>query len=106
MSQAQFIADLDTDLHAAFVDAGMADTGEYLATPDATPVPCRVYVDANAITLGEFRQVAADAIEITYVLADVTPRKSGVLVMDGAAYRNVEQLSSDGSLSRWAVTRV
>lgn len=105
MSQRQFLADLDTDLHAAFASAGMAETGQYVDTPGALPVVCRVYLDADAVTLGDHRQVAAEAIEVSYVLADVTPRRGGVLVVDGAAFRNVEQVASDGSLSRWAVAR-
>ncbi|GAB3305648.1 hypothetical protein [Luteimonas notoginsengisoli] len=108
MSQRAFLADLDAGLHAAFAASGMADAGLYLpkdAAPGAVPTACRVYVDRDIQTLGETQQYKAGRVEVAYVLADVQPRKHGQLVVDGDTYFNDDEISNDGSLSRWVVRR-
>lgn len=107
MSQRAFLAALDSDLHAAFADAGMADTGTY-TTPDASVTEaCSVFVDRDTQTLGDVQQFKTGRVEVAYVLGSMveTPRKNGQLVVDGDIYVNDSELSNDGSLSRWLVRR-
>ena len=107
MSQKAFLADLDVSMHAAFADAGMADHGQY--TPKGgTAVPCDVYVDRTVQEVGDLGQMRAPRIEVTYVLASLAPTvpaNGGVLVVDGDTLTNVYEISNDGSLSRWLVSR-
>lgn len=117
MSQRAFLADFDADLHWAFAGAGMADNGLY--TPPAPPAPvdpeapapaatpCSVYVDRDTQTLGETRQFKAGRVEVAYLLSAMpeAPRKGGRLLVDGDTYINDDEISNDGSLSRWVVRR-
>lgn len=107
MSQLAALAEMDADIHAAFADVGIAETGSYLA-PGAVAgqeVPCRVYVDRDLLVEGELRQFKAGRIEIGYLVADVTPAKKGRVTVDGETYVNDDEVSRDGSISRWAVFR-
>ena len=110
MGQRNFLADMDSDLHAAFADGGMADNGLYFrpqAAPDDVPVECRVYVDRDIATVGEIRQTVTGRIEIAYVLTDgFVPEQQGSVLVDGDRYENTRPVSDDGSLSRWMVRRV
>lgn len=117
MSQRAFLADFDADLHWAFAGAGMADNGVY--TPPAplppvdpeAPLPapglCSVYVDRDMQTLGETRQFKAGRVEVSYLLHGMAepPRKGGRLLVDGDVYINDDEISNDGSQSRWVVRR-
>lgn len=115
MSQRAFLAALDADLHAAFAGAGMADRGLYLppgvelppALPDPLAANCDVFVDRDTQTLGETQQFKAGRVEVVYVLASmvVPPARRGQLVVDGVTYINDDEISNDGSLSRWVVRR-
>jgi hypothetical protein len=108
MSQRQALAAIDADLHAAFLDAGLADVGDYTApdaAPGADPVACRVYIDRDSEIRGETRQFPGGRVEVGYVLADVTPAKNGRLSVDNSLYINDELVSNDGSLARWVVRR-
>ena len=109
MSQRAFLADMDTELHEAFADAGLADAGLYTApnaAPDSPPTEVRVYVDRDTQTLGDVRQVQAGRVEVAYVLQPgFRPAQNGVLVVDGDRYENANPISDDGSVSRWLVRR-
>lgn len=119
MSQRAFLADLDARLHAAFSAAGQADVGDYTAPgmlppeeEDAEPlphppVPCHVYVDRDTQTLGETQQFKAGRVEVAFVLASMpaAPLRTGKLTVDGDTYILADELSNDGSLSRWLVRR-
>lgn len=117
MSQRAFLAEFDADLHWAFAGAGMADNGVYTppaplppVDPDAPPpaaMPCSVYVDRDMQTLGETLQFKAGRVEVAYLVAAMAepPRKGGRLLVDGDTYINDDEISNDGSLSRWLVRR-
>ena len=110
MGQRAFLAEMDSDLHAAFADGGMADNGLYLrpqAAPDEAPVECRIYVDRDIATVGGIRQAVTGRVEIAYLLSPgFAPEQSGSVLVDGDRYENTRPVSDDGSLSRWMVRRV
>lgn len=110
MGQRAFLAEMDSELHAAFAGVGMADAALYLppqAAPDEEPVACRVYVDRDIATVGDIRQAVSGRIEIAYVLTDgFVPEQQGSVLVDGDRYENTRPVSDDGSLSRWMVRRV
>lgn len=111
MSQREFLDDIDATLHASFADAGMADVGLYTppaSPPDAVASSCLVYVDRDVQTLGDTRQFKSGRVEVVYVLAslNVAPRKHGRIQADGDSYLNDDEISNDGSLSRWTVRSV
>lgn len=111
MSQRAFLAGLDASLHAAFAEAGMADSGLYTPTQGSPAVPCQVYVTRDVETVGDLRQFKAHSVEVDYVVgslavAGLVPGQKGRLLVDGDAYENASELSNDGSLSRWKVRRV
>ncbi|WP_101927001.1 MULTISPECIES: hypothetical protein [Luteimonas] len=109
MSQRAALAEIDFELHAAFVDAGLADLGVYWppnSPPEAVPFDAHVYVDRDIQTLGDVRQAVAGRVEVAYVLSPLfKPEQGGVLVVDGDRYENAAAISDDGSLSRWMVRR-
>lgn len=108
MSQKQFLADMDSSLHAAFAAGGLADIGLYSAPdadPGTPPTSCRVYVDRDIQTQGDTQQFKAGRVEVAFVLADVLPRKGGRITVDGDAYITMDKVTDDGSLSRWVVRR-
>lgn len=119
MSQRAFLAAMDASLHAGFAAAGMADAGLYTPPGLQPPAeeggagvpypaePCQVYVDRDTQTLGDTRQFKAGRVEVAYVLGSLAtpPRKLGKLAVDGDEYLNDDELSNDGSVSRWVVRR-
>lgn len=110
MGQRAFLAEMDSELHAAFAGVGMADDALYLRpqpVPDEQPVACRVYVDRDTATFGSIRQAKAQRIELVYVLSPgFAPEQAGTVLVDGDRYENMDLLSNDGSLSRWMARRV
>lgn len=113
MSQLATLRQMDAELHAAMLDAGMADAGHYTASGANVDTPVRIYFDRDAQVLGEFGQVVARRIEIGLLLADVpAPVKGGRVYVpaEDATYQLVDQPDGagidDGSLSRWVVRRV
>lgn len=104
MSQREFLADLDADLHAAFAEAGMADVAAY-TPPGGVASGCSVYCDREMQPRGQFGQVRAPINEVAYILGSMTvaPAQHGVLVVDGQTLINAKEISNDGSLSRWMV---
>lgn len=108
MSQRAFLAGFDAAAHAAFAAGGLADSGEYLppgASTGTAATSCRVMVDRDVETIGEMQQRKAGRVEVSYLLADVTPEQGGKLLVDGDTYINADKISDDGSLSRWLVRR-
>lgn len=119
MSQRAFLAQMDAQLHAAFAAAGMADRAQYtapgLVPPESEagePAPhpavgCDIFVDRDTQTLGDTQQFKAGRVEVVYVLGSMAaaPKKGGRLAVDGDAYINDDEISNDGSLSRWVVRR-
>lgn len=105
MSQRALLARMDRRIHGGMRAKGMADLGQYTAPGADTAVDARVYVDRGTVTLGEFQQVASGAVEVLYVLEDVTPAAGGRLVVDGDTYINVETVPEDDTGARWIVRR-
>lgn len=107
MSQRAFLDDLDADIHAAFLSADMADQGQY--TPESgAPVACDVYVDRSTQDIGDLGQLRGSRTEVAYLLRSMSPTvpaPRGVLVVDGETLTNINEISNDGSLSRWVVRR-
>jgi len=107
VSQRAALAELDAELHAAFVDAGLADRGQYWppnAASDALAIDVDVYVDRDIQTLGDVRQAVSNRVEVAYVLSPLfKPVQGGLLVVDGDRYENAAAISDDGSISRWVV---
>lgn len=105
MSQKGALAELDRDIHAALLGAGLADRGAYTPSGGAA-VPCDVYVDRTVQEVGELGQLRANRTEVTYVLSSMggtMPANRGVLLVDGDTFTNTYEISNDGSLSRWLV---
>ena len=109
MSQLDALHALDADLHAALADAGLGNTGHYTAPGANFAVPVRGYLDRNVQVLGEFGQVVARRDELSLLLEDVPdPAGKGRVYLpdEGITYMLTDEISNDGSLSRWAVRRV
>ena len=105
MSQRAFLQELDADLHAAFADAGIAETAFYT---DATIIAksCRVYVNRDAQTTGEFGEVSGPRVVCEIFRADVASPKAGAtLILDDESFVLDAKFSEDESLSRWVVRR-
>lgn len=106
MTQLDTLKQMDADLHAAFADAGLADTVAYTPNPAGPVVEgVQVYIDRAHQQIGEFGQIVAPRTEVGYVLATVTPTKGGSFTIDGETWINVDNIGNDGSLSRWVVRR-
>lgn len=108
MSQLDTLNELDADLHAALADAGLGNSGHYTAPGANFDVPVRCYVDRNVQVIGEFGQVVARRDEVTILLEDVaTPAGKGRIYLADEAITYVlgDELTNDGSLSRWSVRR-
>lgn len=109
MSELAAMHALDADLHLALADAGLGNTGHYTAPGANFDVPVRFYLDRNVQVLGEFGQVVARRDELSLLLEDVADpagKARVYLPSEGGTYSLVEEISNDGSLSRWAVRRV
>ena len=113
MSQLAALAALDAELHDAFAAEGMADVGMY-TPPEPSPVPdgwvppaaveVRVYVDRYSARVG---RASALGTEIGILRSDITPRRGGVIAVEGdGAYRLESVVRDDGSLAYWIVERV
>lgn len=105
MSQIEFLAGLDADIHDSLLDAGLADMGVY--TPPAShpgdPAPVAVYIDRDVQRVGSDGQILDHRIEVAYVMAGVVPRKGGTLTVGSETFTNQIEIENDGSVSRWAV---
>lgn len=108
MTQLDAIKQMDADLHAAFADAGLADSGHYTAPGANFDTPVAIYIDRAVQVMGEFGQLVGRRTEIGIVHGAVTPAQKGrVYVPDEpATYELGDKLTDDGSLSRWVVRRV
>lgn len=102
-----FLSDFDTAAHAAFADAGMeAFAGTY--TPpgeDPDTVPCRVFVEHDLQTVGEFGQAATPRTQVSLLRADVAaPVPGATVVAGGVTYLLDAIVSRDPSLTAWLAT--
>ncbi|KFN42338.1 head-tail joining protein [Arenimonas oryziterrae] len=105
MNQRDTLQALDADLHAAFADAGFAETALYTDRVN-TAVPCRVYVDRDAQTFGNFGEVSGARTVVSLFLVDVAdPRSKAQIVLGCETFVLDSKLGEDESLSRWVVTR-
>lgn len=106
MTQLDALRQMDSDLHSAFADAGLADVVSYTPNPAGPVVEgAQVYIDRAQQQIGEFGQIVAPRTEVAYVLATVTPTKGGSFTIHGETWINVDNIDNDGSLSRWIVRR-
>lgn len=118
MSQRASLAQLDADIHAAMLDAGMADEGTYTppvpagADPDDPPpaaVACLLYVDRGVQTMGDYGSVLGRRTVVTLV-ADGLPgiEQGGIVAADGETFRLEARTNvlNDGSLEQWVVEHV
>lgn len=107
------LQDLDAIIHGAMSAAGTADKAEYRATPNAAPVPCRVYINRAMQQMGDFGQASGPRVLIEILRADVADPVRGAIVSlvdpitgapTGEAFR-LESLDAgtDESVSRWVV---
>lgn len=112
MSQQAFVSGLGADIHAAMLDAGMADEGVF--TPKAVPgdpppvgVPCLLYVDRGVQIMGDYGRVIGRRTTVTLLVTGLPARESGATVTaDGATFVldvQTEQFGDD-SLEQWVVT--
>lgn len=109
MSQKAFLAGFDAAAFGAFAVAGMGDAARYTdSTGQPGPgIPCSVLVDRGLQAWGDdAMSLAGDSITVRLQLAEVSPSKGGILLVDGDRYRLAELLDDDGSMVRWAVSRV
>lgn len=108
MTQLDTIKQMDADLHAAFADAGLADSGHYTAPGANFDSPVSIYIDRAAQVMGEFGQIIGRRIEIGIVHGAIAPAAKGrIFVPDEPAHYELgEKITDDGSLSRWVVRRV
>lgn len=108
MSSLDTLRELDADLHAAFLDSGLADFAHYSAPGANVDVDCPVYIDRAVRILGEFGQVVGHRDEVTILRrADLEPQKGGKVYVPAEAltYTLTDKIEDDGSASRWAVRR-
>lgn len=104
-----FLAEFDAPAHAAFADAGIADTVQY--TPaDRTRAsrPARVFVDRASTSQGFGAQVDAPSITVRVLLADTDGTAPGVgAVFDLGDVRHVVDrvLDQDESTATCIVSR-
>lgn len=113
MSQRQMLQDMDADLHAAFVSAGMADSGVYISAGTTDEIPCSCYFDnVNMEEMGDAGLVIRPRKELTVLRAggsleapvDIQPKRSDRITVDGVLYILQAKQDSDESRTRWTVT--
>lgn len=106
MNANAWINDFDTDAHAAFSDAGMADLAQYTA-PGGTAVERRVYVNTESQALGDYGQVVAPRTVIAFFLAEGVVVENASVVVGGRTYVvqaiDIDSDKDDGSLQPWIV---
>ena len=107
MSQTAFMQQLDADMAAAFVDAGMADAATYQSPTSATLVPCTVMLDQPEITrLDRDGPSTGPLTEITLLRAEVpSPQRGAKVTIGELVYRLDELTHDDAGHTRWAVVR-
>lgn len=111
MSQKAFMQSFDALAFGAFRAAGVADAATY--TPPgagAEPVPCTALLDEGVqnFTDEDPATVVARYDRVTLQLAEVTPRSSGIVVIEATGRRlKLEQkLRGDASAEQWEVSNV
>lgn len=101
------IPEMDALMHGIFVDAGLAEaaaTALYQAPGETTQIECRVYVDRNLQTIGDFGPSSGPRTLIGILLADVPAPAQGALITIGSEVFSLEsQESRDEGISRWVV---
>jgi hypothetical protein len=116
VSQAAALAELDAELHGAFADAGLADTGLYTPPPPhplppdyepPEPLAVAVYLDRSSQAVGAAGQAVVSGTRIGIILAGVLPRQGGTVAIDGGAtWRLGELQDNDGSIATFAAAGV
>jgi hypothetical protein len=104
---------MDADLHAALLDAGLADVGFYTAPGANVATPgVRIYIDRGVQPVGEFGQAVERRDEMSILLADASPDPKGRVFVEsapgsgvGEVWTLVKNVYDDGSVSRWVVRR-
>lgn len=111
MSQAAFLADLDSRLHAAFASCGMADVATYTPPAGSTATAAgtrRCYLNAGGQSIGGDGRVRAPRDVVAVSLADGAVEQGGTLVVgaDTFALRSIDETDpNDRSLQYWVVRR-
>lgn len=114
MSELDVLRDLDSDIHAAFVGAGLASVGFYTAPGVNFDVPVELYLDRGVQVRGEFGQTIGRRDEVRILMGDGFELKSGGRILiettpgagAGEFWHLDKQIGDDGSLSHWVVRRV
>ena len=99
MSQRAFLQALEADLHAAFADDDMADSGT-ITRSSGTAIACSVYVDRSTQSLSLAGiQARASAALITVLRAGVTivPQRDDLIEVDSDAWKVESIIDSDES---------
>lgn len=106
MSQTSALRDLDADIAAALVDAGLADVATYTPPGGGSAVPCTVYVDRDVQVYGDDQMpVGAPRTLITIFRSDVdAPARLGTVTLTETAetFKLDEVLKKDESRQQWA----
>lgn len=108
MSALQTHRDLVAEIHAGFLDAGMAGLAQYTApaatgSPAPVAVPVRVFVQRG---LGDVGPATGLRTEIGILRADASGRRGGTLVLDGETWRLERPSRDDAAVTWWHVERV
>lgn len=102
MSQRQFMQEFDAAAFAAFADAGLADSAQYLAPGAAAALPCTVQIDRDVRDFGmDGAPVNTGYTLVTFQRAEVEPARRGRLVLPGETLVLAERVRQDESISQW-----
>ncbi|MEO6518828.1 MAG: hypothetical protein ABIO17_07545 [Pseudoxanthomonas sp.] len=104
MSQKDFLRDFDAAAVACFHSAGIADTATYRATVADLPVACVVLVDRNVRDYGDdLAPVAVPKTLVLFQLAQVSPKRGGLVLVHGEEFALDAEVRRDESVSQWVV---
>lgn len=104
MSQRETLRAMDAAMVDAFKGAGLADAGTYTPPGGGAAVDVDVFVDRDVrVFEDEGAGIPAPAIVVTLFLAQVAPKRGGVVVVDGDSLTLCDELQRDESRVRWTV---
>lgn len=86
---------------AAFFDAWDAE----LTLGVSAPVECKVFIDRNTETMGEFGEVVVAQTVITFVSGAFVPAAGATVVANAISYVLERKVDGDGVTERWSARR-
>ena len=102
MSQIAALQALDAEIIGAFVDAGLADAAVYTPPGGGAGIACEVMVDRGQVVYGaDGDEVAGLRTLVTFQLAQLTPERGGVVVVDGSTLTLDSEDDNDKAMARW-----